>query len=59
MYCILNVYYYFICILNEEEYLNRLAFIGSFIEESAYTNIYVMGDMNANIVDKSVFGLIK
>lgn len=57
VFIIINVYTPHDCHRNEEEYLDRLAFIGSFIEESAYSNIYVMGDMNANIVDdKYVFG---
>ena len=57
VFIILNVYTPYDCHKNEEEYLDRLAFIGSFIEESAYTNIYVMGDMNADVADdKSIFG---
>ncbi|KAL7381375.1 hypothetical protein ABVT39_004885, partial [Epinephelus coioides] len=54
---ILNVYTPYECSSNEDEYLQKLAFIGSFIEENECTRIYVMGDLNADISDrKSVFG---
>ncbi|KAL7369458.1 hypothetical protein ABVT39_022833, partial [Epinephelus coioides] len=54
---ILNVYTPYECSSNEDEYLHKLAFIGSFIEENECTRIYVMGDLNADISDrKSVFG---
>lgn len=53
---ILNVYAPYECNQNEEEYLNKLAFISSFIQNDRFTNIYIVGDMNANISDKnSVF----
>ncbi len=44
------------CHHNEDEYLNRLAFISSFIESSIISSVYVNGDMNADISDSnSVF----
>ena len=48
---ILNVYAPYESRLNEEEYLNRLAFISSFIYDHMSTNIFIMGDMNADISD--------
>ena len=36
-------------VAQEEEYLTKLAFIGSFIEEHPTTNIFITGDMNADI----------
>lgn len=57
VFIILNVYTPYECHDNEAEYMQRLAFIGSFIEESECTCIYVMGDFNADISDvKSMFG---
>lgn len=57
VFIILNIYTPFECHDNEAVYLQRLAFIGSFIEESKCTCIYVMGDFNADISDvKSIFG---
>lgn len=44
------------CHQNEDEYLSRLAFIGSFIESAIISSVYVIGDMNATISDrKSLF----
>ena len=41
----------------EDEYMNRLAFLNSYIKECTYANIFVMGDLNADISDdKSLFG---
>lgn len=37
------------CRHNEDEYLNRLAFISYFIESSTISSVYVIGDMNADI----------
>lgn len=57
VFTILNVYTPYECNQNENEYLNRLAFIGSFIKESECTCIFVIGDMNADISDgNSLFG---
>ena len=54
---ILNVYTPYECRKNEDEYLHRLAFIGSYIRESDYTSIMVMGDVNADVSDPtSIFG---
>ena len=54
---ILNVYMPYECTLNEDEYLNRLACIMSFIQENASTCIYVVGDQNADISDdNALFG---
>lgn len=50
---ILNVYTPYECIQNEAEYLNRLAFIYSFIQCSNTSCIYVIGDMNADIADRN------
>lgn len=49
---ILNVYTAYECCQNEDEYLNRLAFISSFIQNSNTSCVYVIGDMNADISDK-------
>lgn len=57
VFIILNIYTPYECYSNEDVYLQRLAFIGSFIEECEYTCIYVMGDFNADVSDvKSLFG---
>ena len=54
---ILNVYTPYECSKNEDEYINRLAAISSFIKENAYTSILTVGDWNADISDKkSLFG---
>ena len=54
---ILNVYTPYECSKNEDEYINRLAAISSFIKENAYTCVYVVGDWNSDISDrKSLFG---
>ena len=53
---VLNVYTPYECRENEDEYLHRLAFINSFIQDSSCSNIYVVGDMNADLLDsKSLF----
>lgn len=44
---ILNVYVPHECDHNEEEYLSKLAFISSFIQDDRFTCVYVIGDMNA------------
>jgi len=42
---------------NEDEYLHRLACISYFVKESAHTNIFILGDMNADISDNNyLFG---
>ncbi len=38
---------------NEDEYLNRLAFIGSFINENNSASVFVVGDLNADLTDNS------
>ena len=54
---ILNVYTPYESYQNENEYLNRLAFISSFIKDSECTCVFVMGNMNADVSDdKSLFG---
>ena len=54
---ILNVYTPFECHKNENEFLNRLGFISSFITESECTCIFAMGDLNADVSDnQSLFG---
>lgn len=54
---ILNTYIPYECIQNEDEYLSRLAFIMSFIQDNPFTCIYVVGDMNADVTDvNSLFG---
>lgn len=49
---ILNIYLPYECQHNEEEYVNKLAFISSFLQSEALTNIFIVGDMNADISDK-------
>ena len=49
---ILNVYTPYESLENEDEYLNRLAFINSFISENHTTSVHVVGDLNADISDK-------
>lgn len=57
VFIILNVYTPYECCQNEDDYINRLAFLSSFIKESVYTSIFIIGDMNANISDhNSLFG---
>ena len=48
---ILNVYTPYECMQNEDEYLCRLAFIMSFIQDNPSTCIFVIGDMNADVTD--------
>ncbi len=50
---ILNVYAPYECHQNEDEYLNRLAFIGSFINENNSASVFVVGDLNADLTDNS------
>ncbi len=49
---ILNVYMPYECNANEDEYINRLGFISSLIKENAYTCIFIVDDMNADISGK-------
>ena len=49
---ILNMYTPYESRQNEVEYVNRLAFISSFISEHQGTSVCVVGDMNADISDK-------
>jgi hypothetical protein len=54
---ILNVYTPYECYKNYDEYINRLGFISLYIKENAYTCIFIVGNMNADISDKkSLFG---
>ena len=53
VFTILNVYTPYECLQNEDEYLNRLAFINSFIADNHSTSVYVVGDMNADLSDKN------
>lgn len=46
-----TVYTPYECQQDEDEYLNRLAFINSFIQDQTSSYVYVVGDMNANISD--------
>lgn len=50
---ILNVYAPYECHYNKDEYLNRLAFISSFIKSSTISSVFVIGDMNADISDRN------
>ena len=50
---ILNIYTPFESHQNEDEYLNRLAFINSFISECLVTSVYIVGDMNADLSDRN------
>jgi len=47
VFIILNVYTPYDCYKNEDEYMNRLAFLNYYIKECTYANIFVMGDLNA------------
>lgn len=40
---------------NDDEYVNSLAFINSFIADNCCMTIYVMGDVNADISDNASF----
>ncbi len=54
---ILNVYTHYQCYKHEDKYPNRLAFISSSITDCTYTSVIVVGDMDADISDKSsLFG---
>lgn len=50
---ILNIYTPYECSQNEEEYLNRLACVMSFIQDNASTCFFIVGDMNADVSDGS------
>ena len=50
---VLNVYTPYECKDNEDDYLFKLAFINSFIQDNQCTCIYVVGDWNADISDCS------
>lgn len=49
---ILNIYLPYECQHHEEEYVNKLAFISSYLQSEAFTNVFIVGDMNADISDK-------
>ena len=43
--------------MNEDVYLERLAFINVFIEKTEYSCIYIFGNLNADISDRNcLFG---
>lgn len=45
------------CTENEDEYLNRLAYLHMIVQDMDCSCIYIMGDMNADISDtRSMFG---
>ena len=50
---ILNVYTPYESRENEDEYLHRLAFINSFMQDNTCSNIYIIGDMNADASDNN------
>ena len=50
---ILNVYTPYECQQNEDDYLSKLAFIHSFIQDNSCTCVFVVGDWNSDIADKS------
>ena len=52
VFTVLNVYKPYESLQNEDVYLNRLAFINSFILDNQNTSVYVVGDMNADLADK-------
>ena len=53
---ILNIYTPYECQHNEEDYVNKLGFISSYLQNECLTNIFIVGDMNADISDKrSIF----
>ena len=55
---ILNTYTPYECQHNEEDYVNKRAFISSYLQNECFTiyNIFIAGDMNADISDKrSIF----
>ena len=58
VFIILNVYTPYECHKNEDEYLNKLACIGSYIRESEYTSIFVLGDLNADISDTNSYYIL-
>lgn len=53
---VLNIYTPYESYEHEDEFLNMLAFIQSFIEDNSSSCVYVMGDFNADMSDsKSLF----
>lgn len=57
VFIILNVYTPSEFHSRKNEFLQKLAFVNSFIEENEFTCIYVMRDINADISDsKSLLG---
>ena len=48
---ILNVYTPYESYDYEDEFLNRLAFIQSFIEDNSSSCVFIMGDFNADMSD--------
>lgn len=54
---VLNIYTPYEAYEHEDEFMNRLAFIQSFIEDNSSSCVYVVGDLNADMSDsKSLFG---
>ena len=43
VFLILNIYTPYECYNNEDDYVNRLAFISSFVKETSYTCIFIVG----------------
>lgn len=50
---VLNVYTPYECLHNEDDYMDKLAFINCFIQDNVCTCVYVVGDWNADISDRS------
>lgn len=52
---ILNVYIHspYECQQNEDEYLNRFAFISCCFNDNQFASVFVVEDMNADLTDKS------
>lgn len=48
---ILNIYTPYESSQNEDEYLNRLDCVMSFIQDNATTCFFIVGDMNADVYD--------
>lgn len=54
---VLNIYTPYECADHVDEYINRLAFLMTFIQDTDCSCVYIVGDMNADISDdRSSFG---
>ncbi|XP_027883670.1 uncharacterized protein LOC114150994 [Xiphophorus couchianus] len=49
---VLNIYTPYECPQNEDEFLNRLSFIMSFMQDNLSTCFFIVGDLNADVTDK-------